>query len=211
MERERFEEKQVPLKETLGGTYRKVEFTRLFPTPLEHCSWPVPLAASVKSLTYSKLIVRPSAAARFHAQSGAPTPAAAVNQRRHILHPSCHLLFDQLQRHATTVQTAVFVKANPCSFQSFVEWQAGFPAAAARRRPASGAARFPRADQVNPQRRGRGGPQNTLHHLSSQRRHAQTGAHLSTFWVSRPSPALEFASRPAAWAAGHATRGFRLR
>jgi len=35
-----------------------------------------------------------------------------------------HLLFDQRQRHATTVQTAVYVRANPGSFQAFAEMQA---------------------------------------------------------------------------------------
>ena len=54
--------------------------------------------------------------------------------RRHLLlqytnaAASCarliHLLFDQLQRHATTVQTAVYVKSHPSSFQAFAEWQA---------------------------------------------------------------------------------------
>ena len=54
--------------------------------------------------------------------------------RRHLLlqytnaAASCarlvHLLFDQLQRHAATVQTAVYVKANPGSFDAFAAWQA---------------------------------------------------------------------------------------
>ena len=54
--------------------------------------------------------------------------------RRHLLMQhdnaaaSCirliHLLFDQLQRHATTVETSVYVKNNPASFKEFAKWQA---------------------------------------------------------------------------------------
>ena len=112
---------------------RKNLVRRLCPDPSCPCSWAVVRNRSTNLLKmtgcFTRLFLSSSLwAAVFNSPEPFQKPLTVLLMQHDNAAASCvrliHLLFDQLQRHATTVETSIYVKNNPASFKEFANWQA---------------------------------------------------------------------------------------